>query len=336
MIIKSKPSWAIRESDVTPESVYQQRRDILKKLGITLATLPLATQAQAGLFDVFSSDDKIPDRRRALQARQSAQFHPNLSLTPEDKILKYNNFYEFGTDKSDPAERAANFITDPWQVEIGGMVSRPVTLDYDDIFKRYPIEERIYRLRCVEAWSMNVPWIGFPLASLLRQAQPTSNAKYVAFQTLYDPKRMPGQASRRIGGGINYPYVEGLRLDEAMHPLTLIAVGLYGKTLAPQNGAPLRLVVPWKYGFKSIKSIVKITLTDKQPPTTWNQIAPNEYGFYANVNPKVDHPRWSQASERFIGEGNLFSTRRQLTQMFNGYASEVASLYKGMDLRKFY
>ncbi|QUJ70269.1 protein-methionine-sulfoxide reductase catalytic subunit MsrP (plasmid) [Photobacterium sp. GJ3] len=336
MRIQSKPSWVIKESEVTPESVYQQRRDILKKLGITLAALPLASQAQAGLFDVLKSDEKTPDRRRVLNARESAQFHPDLSLTPEDKVLQYNNFYEFGTDKSDPARNAANFVTDPWSVEIGGMVSRPFKLNYEDIFKRYPIEERIYRLRCVEAWSMNIPWIGFPLAALLRQAQPNSSAQYVAFQTLYDPERMPGQASRRIGGGIDYPYVEGLRLDEAMNPLTLIAVGLYGKTLAPQNGAPLRLVVPWKYGFKSIKSIVKITLTDKQPPTTWNRLAPQEYGFYANVNPSVDHPRWSQASERFIGEGNLFSSRRQPTQLFNGYANEVASLYKDMDLRKFY
>ncbi|MEI8592980.1 protein-methionine-sulfoxide reductase catalytic subunit MsrP [Photobacterium sp. Hal280] len=336
MRIKSTPSWQLKESDVTPESVYHQRRDILKKLGITLATLPFATQAQANIFDIFGDDEKIPDRRRALKAPDSTRFHPDLSLTPEDKALKYNNFYEFGTDKSDPARRAANFVTDPWKVDVSGMVARPFTLDYDDIFKRFPIEERIYRLRCVEAWSMNVPWIGFPLASLLRYAQPTSHAKYVAFETLYDPKQMPGQASRRLGGGIDYPYVEGLRLDEAMHPLTLIAVGLYGKTLAPQNGAPLRLVVPWKYGFKSIKSIVKITLTDKQPPTTWNLLAPQEYGFYANVNPQVDHPRWSQASERFIGEGNLFSSRRQPTLPFNGYGSEVAGLYQGMDLRKFY
>lgn len=216
------------------------------------------------------------------------------------------------------------------------MVHRPLTLGYEDIFSKFTLEERIYRLRCVEAWSMNVPWIGFPLAELLKKANPTSQAKYVAFETLYDPKRMPGQASRRLGGGIDYPYVEGLRIDEAMNPLALISVGLYGKTLAPQNGAPLRLVVPWKYGFKSIKSVVRITLTDKEPPTTWNRLAPHEYGFYANVNPQVDHPRWSQASERFIGEGSLFSSRRQPTKMFNGYADEVAGLYKGMDLKKQY
>ncbi|MGF1690728.1 protein-methionine-sulfoxide reductase catalytic subunit MsrP [Photobacterium kagoshimensis] len=339
MKLIKKPRWAINENDVTPETVYKQRRDILKKLGITLATLPVASQAQAGIFDLFSdkqSTRPAPDKRIQLTTTKPQQYQASLSLTPEDKILKYNNFYEFGTDKASPAELASNFITDPWKVEIDGMVNSPLTLDYDDLFKKFTLEERIYRLRCVEAWSMNVPWIGFPLADLIKLAAPKSDAKYVAFETLYDPKQMPGQASRRLGGGIDYPYVEGLRLDEAMNPLTLVAVGLYGKNLAPQNGAPLRLVVPWKYGFKSIKSIVKIRLTDKQPPTTWNQLAANEYGFYANVNPQVDHPRWSQASERFIGEGSLFSSRRQPTTMFNGYQEEVASLYKSMDLRKNY
>jgi len=336
MLIKNAPRWTLKESDATPESVYRQRRDILKKLGITLVGIPLASQANAGLFDALSNDSKqsAKDDRRLLSTKPSRYSDNQLSLTPENKILQYNNFYEFGTDKSDPAARAANFQTNPWTIEIDGLVNRPMTLGYEDIFSKFTLEERIYRLRCVEAWSMNVPWIGFPLADLLKKANPNSKAKYVAFETLYDPKRMPGQASRRIGGGINYPYVEGLRLDEAMHPLTLIAVGLYGKTLAPQNGAPLRLVVPWKYGFKSIKSIVRITLTDKEPPTTWNLLAPNEYGFYANVNPQVDHPRWSQASERFIGEGSLFSSRRQPTKMFNGYATEVASLYNGMNLSK--
>jgi sulfoxide reductase catalytic subunit YedY len=213
------------------------------------------------------------------------------------------------------------------------LVNNPIKLDYDDIFNKFTLEERIYRLRCVEAWSMNIPWIGFPLADLIKMADPQSGAKYVAFETLYDPKQFPAQ---RSWSSIDYPYVEGLRLDEAMNPLALISVGLYGKTLAPQNGAPLRLVVPWKYGFKSIKSIVRIRLTDKEPPTTWNRSAPSEYGFYANVNPQVDHPRWSQASERFIGEGSLLSSRRQPTLMFNGYEEEVAHLYKDMDLRKFY
>ncbi|OAN11432.1 mononuclear molybdenum enzyme YedY [Photobacterium jeanii] len=337
MKLINKPRWAISENDVTPEGVYKQRREILKKLGITLATLPLAQQANASIFDIFKGE-KAPavDKRIALNPQKPKEYQADLALTPEDKILKYNNFYEFGTDKASPAELAQNFITDPWQVKVAGLVRSPVTLDYDDIFKKFTLEERIYRLRCVEAWSMNVPWIGFPLKDLLAMASPTSDAKYVAFETLYDPKQMPGQASRRLGGGINYPYVEGLRLDEAMNPLTILAVGLYGKNLAPQNGAPVRLVVPWKYGFKSIKSIVKISLTDKQPPTTWSQLAPSEYGFYANVNPRVDHPRWSQASERFIGEGSLFSSRRQPTMMFNGYQDEVASLYKGLDLKKNY
>ncbi|MGF1759531.1 protein-methionine-sulfoxide reductase catalytic subunit MsrP [Photobacterium sagamiensis] len=337
MLIRKPSRWTLNENEVTPESVYQHRRDILKKLGIALVGMPIATNAQAGVFDLFSGNkktDSVTDLRRSLTAPQSSRYHPDLSLTPESKILQYNNFYEFGTDKSDPAVRAANFKTDPWSVKIDGLVNKPITLGYDDIFKKFPLEERIYRLRCVEAWSMNIPWIGFSLADLIKLADPKSNAKYVAFETLYDPKQMPGQASRRIGGGIDYPYVEGLRLDEAMHPLALISVGLYGRTLAPQNGAPLRLVVPWKYGFKSIKSIVRITLTDKEPPTTWNRLAPHEYGFYANVNPKVDHPRWSQASERFIGEGNLFSSRRQPSLGFNGYEKDVAHLYKGMDLRK--
>ncbi|WEM44129.1 protein-methionine-sulfoxide reductase catalytic subunit MsrP (plasmid) [Photobacterium sp. DA100] len=336
MLIKKPSQLSLSGNEATPETIYKQRRTILKALGITVASFPLANTAQAGLFDGFGKKDEVVDRRRVIASKASAYSNQALSLTPEDKVLQYNNFYEFGTDKSDPAARAQNFKTNPWNIEIGGLVSNPITLGYEDIFKSFPIEERIYRLRCVEAWSMNIPWLGFPLASLLRKAEPLSNAKYVAFETLYDPKQMPGQASRRLGGGIDYPYVEGLRLDEAMHPLTLMSVGLYGKTLAPQNGAPIRLVVPWKYGFKSIKSVVRITLTDKQPPTTWNILAPNEYGFYANVNPRVDHPRWSQASERFIGEGSIFSSRRQPTKMFNGYEAQVASLYQGLDLKRNY
>lgn len=338
---KRTSSWQLNEHAVTPESVYRQRRDIIKKLGIAAATLPLAAQAHASIFDVFSSpkDDNRSlnaSPRRALLASPSALSDPQLALTPEDKITHYNNFYEFGTDKSSPALCAKGFVTNPWQVKVDGLVNRPFTLDYDDLFQLFPLEERIYRFRCVEAWSMNIPWLGFRLDNIIKRADPLSSAKYVAFQTLYDPKQMPGQASRSLGGGIEYPYVEGLRLDEALHPLTFIAVGLYGKTLPPQNGAPLRLVVPWKYGFKSIKSIVRITLTDKQPPTTWNRLAPSEYGFYANVNPTVDHPRWSQATERFIGKGHLFSSRRKPTLMFNGYGDAVAHLYKGMDLRKDY
>lgn len=337
MQIKIRPRWSLSENQATPESVYHQRRDILKKLGIAAVGLPLSTNAHAGLFDFISSpEEQAVDHRRQLSGSPSSLSNSTLSLTPEDKVLHYNNFYEFGTDKSSPAIRAEKFITDPWKVTIDGMVNKPFSLDYDDLFNQFTLEERIYRLRCVEAWSMNIPWIGFSLRDIIKKADPQQRAKYVAFETLYDPKQMPGQASSRLGGGIEYPYVEGLRIDEAMHPLTMISVGLYGKTLAPQNGAPLRLVVPWKYGFKSIKSIVRIHLTDQQPPTTWNRLAASEYGFYANVNPNVDHPRWSQASERFIGQGNVFSSRRQPTLMFNGYAEEVASLYQGMDLKRNY
>lgn len=305
-MIKKKFSWEISENDVTPEEIFKQRRSLLKKIGITATALPFAAQANANVFNLFSSDNETPakpavDHRRALSSVESPLSTPNLVLTPENKVLDYNNFYEFGATKSDPAKYAQNFITDPWTIEINGLVNNPITLHYDDLFKKFTIQDRIYRMRCVEAWSMNIPWLGFPMAELLKLVQPKAEAKYVAFQTLYDPKQMPGQASAVFGGGINYPYVEGLRLDEAMNPLTLLSVGLYGKTLAPQSGAPIRLVVPWKYGFKSIKSIVRITLTDKQPPTTWNQLAPHEYGFYANVNPEVDHPRWSQATERFMG-----------------------------------
>lgn len=335
MHISKKPKWAISENDATPESIYKQRRDIVKKLGILTAVSPFASAAHANIFDVFSSksdDDVAADVRTALSGQTSSYSDPKLTLTPEQKVITYNNFYEFGTSKDQPAVRARGFKTNPWEVEIGGLVEKPMTLDFDDLFKKMTIEERIYRFRCVEAWSMNIPWLGFTLAELLKQVQPLSSAKYVAFETLYDPKRMPGQKSSLVGGGVDFPYVEGLTIEEAMNPLTLMSVGLYGKTLAPQNGAPVRLVVPWKYGFKSIKSIVKITLTDKEPPTTWNQLAPNEYGFYANVNPQVDHPRWSQASERFIGEGSVLSARRQDTLMFNGYQDEVASLYKDLDL----
>ncbi|ELI6448140.1 protein-methionine-sulfoxide reductase catalytic subunit MsrP [Photobacterium damselae] len=337
-MIKKSQSWMISENEVTPETIFKQRRDILLKLGITATALPFAAQSKAGLLDLFSSDEpsKAVDYRQNLTGVSSPLSTSDLSLTPESKILEYNNFYEFGATKSDPARLAANFKTDPWTVEIDGLVKNPIKLHHEDLLKKFTIEERIYRMRCVEAWSMNIPWLGFQLSDLLKLVEPTSEAKYVAFQTLYDPKEMPGQASRSLGGGIDYPYVEGLRLDEAMNPLTLMSVGLYGKTLAPQNGAPIRLVVPWKYGFKSIKSIVRITLTDKEPPTTWNRLAPQEYGFYANVNPNVDHPRWSQASERFIGQGSVFSSRRQKTLMFNGYEDQVAYLYKGMDLRKNY
>ncbi|WP_105902057.1 protein-methionine-sulfoxide reductase catalytic subunit MsrP [Vibrio gangliei] len=336
MLIKTRPSWYLSENQATPETIYKQRRDIVKKIGITAAVAPFATPASAGLFDVFSSapkSDVSADPRQPLTGKPSQYSNADLVLTPEQKVLTYNNFYEFGTGKGQPAEQAKGFKTEPWTIEITGEVNKPAKLDVQDLLKNMQIEERIYRHRCVEAWSMNVPWLGFTLASILKLVQPTSKAKYVAFQTLYDPDQMPGQ---RGFTSIDFPYVEGLTIEEAMNPLTLMTVGLYGKTLAPQNGAPLRLIVPWKYGFKGIKSIVKIQLLEKQSPTTWNLLAPDEYGFYANVNPNVDHPRWSQASERFIGEGSLFSSVRQDTLMFNGYGDQVASLYKDLDLKRNY
>ncbi|MGG5799512.1 protein-methionine-sulfoxide reductase catalytic subunit MsrP [Edwardsiella tarda] len=327
----------LRDSDVTPEALFFQRRRVLKALGISTAALALTPSAQANLLSWFKGNDRPPaPPGDPLTFTRPAAWQADLPLTPEDKVSGYNNFYEFGLDKADPAANAGSLRTAGWKVTIDGEVAKPMTLDMDDILRRFPLEERIYRMRCVEAWSMVIPWVGFELGHLLRQAEPTSRARYVAFTTLYDPEQMPGQKDRFIGGGLKYPYIEGLRIDEAMHPLTLLSVGVYGKGLAPQNGAPIRLTVPWKYGFKSIKSIVHIRLVENAPPTTWNQLAPSEYGFYANVNPQVDHPRWSQASERFIGSGGLLDVKRQPTLAFNGYGAQVAALYQGMDLRKFY
>lgn len=328
-----RPSVKLTENDVTDESVYRQRRQLLKSMGFIGASALLSSSATADWF--WEDDDKKKQVLKPLSFSESSEFSTDEKLTPFEKATSYNNFYEFGTDKSDPADHAGELVTDPWTLKVDGLVEKPITLDAAALTSKFALEERIYRLRCVEAWSMVIPWIGFELASLLKAARPLSSARYVAFQTLYDPSQMPGQKSRFVGGGIDYPYVEGLRMDEAMHPLTLMAVGIYGKTLPTQNGAPIRLVTPWKYGFKSIKSIVRVTLTDKQPPTTWNRLAPQEYGFYANVNPAVAHPRWSQASERRITTGGLLSQDRIPTQPFNGY-KEVASLYEGMDLRKWY
>jgi methionine sulfoxide reductase catalytic subunit len=307
MLIRKSPD--LRYSDVTPKQFYVNRRRFLTG---SLALGALAGVARAGMkfTDVKKSSYNVGDEK----------------ISPLEAITNYNNFYEFGTGKDDPAKNAQNFRTSPWTLKVEGEVAKPLTFDQDSMLKIAPLEERIYRHRCVEAWSIVVPWTGFPLAALLKQAEPGPKAKYVAFESYYDAKQMP----LARGAGINFPYVEGLRLDEAMHPLTLVAVGLYGETLPNQDGAPIRLVVPWKYGFKSAKSLVKIRLVEKQPPTTWNILAPNEYGFYSNVNPHVDHPRWSQAKERRLGE--LF---RRDTLMFNGY-NEVASLYTGMDLRKYY
>lgn len=324
------------EADVTDESAFfMQRRQVLKALGISAAALSLPLSAQADLLSWFKGNDRPPaPAGKPLDYSKPAVWQNSLPLTPADKVSGYNNFYEFGLDKADPAANAGSLKTDPWTLQISGEVAKPLTLDHDALTARFPLEERIYRMRCVEAWSMVVPWIGFPLHKLLAQVEPTGNAKYVAFETRYAPDEMPGQKDRFIGGGLKYPYVEGLRLDEAMPPLTLLTVGVYGKALPPQNGAPIRLIVPWKYGFKGIKSIVSIKLTRERPPTTWNLAAPNEYGFYANVNPHVDHPRWSQATERFIGAGGILDVQRQPTLLFNGYADEVASLYRGLNLQE--
>ncbi|GAA0821757.1 protein-methionine-sulfoxide reductase catalytic subunit MsrP [Colwellia asteriadis] len=338
MLIKTPQKLQLKEQDVTPENIYFNRRDMLKKMGFLGASSLLASAAvssKANAIEWFSEKEKASFNLEPL-TYQADNNNAKLILTPETKVTTHNNFYEFGAQKHQPAELSQGFQVNPWQLTISGECDKPITLDYDDLTTMFTLEERIYRLRCVEAWSMVVPWIGFSLADLLRKVSPNSNAKYVRFESLHDPEQMPGQQNRRLGGGINYPYVEGLRLDEAMNPLTLMSVGLYGKTLPPQNGAPIRLVVPWKYGFKSIKSIVSIKLVSQPPKTTWQQLAPQEYGFYANVNPEHDHPRWSQASERRITTGGLFSRNRIETLPFNGYGEQVAHLYKGMNLRKNY
>lgn len=334
--ILKKAQWHQQDNQVTPESVFRARRQIVKAMGLGAIGASIPGYVQAGLFDLFGEQPKSSFITTPLTFQPNQRYGTSEVLTPFDKVTTHNNFYEFGTSKQDPVDNAQHFKVDPWQLRIEGEVERPMTLDFDDLITLFSLEERTYRLRCVEAWSMVIPWVGFPLAALLKKVGVTPKGKYVAFETAFDPEQMPGQKSRLMGGGIHYPYVEGLTLAEAMNELTLMSVGLYGKTLPPQNGAPIRLVVPWKYGFKSIKSIVRIRVMDKQPPTSWNQLAPHEYGFYANVNPAVDHPRWSQASERRIGEGGLFSAKRIDTQPFNGYGEFVASLYGDMDLRKFY
>lgn len=320
----------IPSSEITGESAYLRRRDIMRAAGLA-AALPLASALSSAKVAAAKSGGLPLDYASAKPGTNG--FYTDEKLTPFNDVSAYCNFYEFGTDKGDPARYAHEMTVDPWSVEVGGAVGKPGKLNLEDILSGFDLEERIYRLRCVEAWSMVVPWVGFPLADLINRFEPTSKARYVAFETLYRRKEMPG--TRSFTSTIDWPYREGLRMDEAMHPLTLIAVGLYGKTLPNQNGAPLRLVVPWKYGFKSIKSIVRITLLEKQPPTTWQDIQPREYGFYANVNPEVDHPRWSQASERRL-PSTLFNPNRMPTRMFNGYAEQVGHLYKDMDLTRNY
>ncbi len=337
MLLKKPMPGAVNESQVTPESVYLNRRRFLT--GAALGTGLVATSAQAGLLDFLTPRETPADVE--LAPRKTLNFTAakpatDLTLTPEIKAISHNNFYEFGTGKTDPVKNSQGLRTEPWTLQVDGEVARPGKIDVWELINSARLEERIYRMRCVEAWSMVIPWVGIELGGFLKQFEPTSKARFVAFETLYDPEQMPGQKNRFTGGGISYPYVEGLRLDEAMHPLTLLSVGAYGKTLPPQNGAPIRLVVPWKYGFKGIKSIVRIRLMEKMPPTSWNLLAPGEYGFYANVNPQVDHPRWSQASERFIGPGGVLDVTRQPTLPFNGYGEQVASLYSGMNLRHYF
>ena len=308
----------ILPSEITPQAVYMNRRALLQ------------SALSAGLMTFANFVPAAASATQKLNYTKNAKFSSTENPNSFKDITTYNNFYEFGTDKSDPSELSSSFKPAPWNVKVSGEAEVTGNFTLEDILKPHPLEERIYRFRCVEAWSMVIPWVGFPLRDLLARFKPTSKAKYVAFKTVYRPAEMPGQRSRVL----DWPYVEGLRMDEAMHPLALMAVGLYGETLPNQNGAPIRLVVPWKYGFKSIKSIVEIKFVEHQPPATWNISAPNEYGFYSNVNPHKDHPRWSQARERRIG-GGLFNPM-QPTLMFNGYEEQVASMYKGMDLQKYF
>ena len=310
----------IAASEITPEAVFLDRRNFIA--ASAAAVLPRPGAAEDGSSGQVVLPHK-PDPHSLLAAEK----------TPEAAVTSYNNFYEFGTDKSDPARHAHEMTTDPWTVSVGGLVNRPGSLHLEDVLRGFDLEERIYRFRCVEAWSMVVPWIGFPLSELLARFEPKAEGRFVEFKTLYRRSEMRG--TRSFSSVIDWPYREGLRLDEAMHPLTLLAVGLYGKTLPNQNGAPLRLVVPWKYGFKSIKSIVEINVTDEQPATSWQMLQPQEYGFYANVNPDVDHPRWSQRYERRL-PSSIFNPNRVPTLPFNGYGDSVSGLYAGMDLRRFY
>jgi sulfoxide reductase catalytic subunit YedY len=312
MLIR-RPSY-IHPSEITAREVYLNRRSLM--MGVAAASAAAA----------------LPNGRASAAQLQftKSPFSIDEEPTPLEDITNYNNYYEFGVDKGDPAANAHALTTKPWTVAVDGLAARPTTFHVEDLLKTATLEERIYRLRCVEGWSMVIPWIGFPLSDVLNRVEPLGSAKYVAFETLLRPDEMPGQTG--LFQALEWPYVEGLRLDEALHPLTILAVGLYGDMLPNQNGAPIRLVVPWKYGFKSIKSIVRISLVEKKPETSWNRQNPQEYGFYSNVNPEVDHPRWSQATERPIGEGGLFA-KRMPTLLFNGYAEEVAHLYAGMDLR---
>jgi sulfoxide reductase catalytic subunit YedY len=320
MLIRKCPD--IHPSEITPESVYQARREWLKLAGIGAVGLALGRRASG---QTLAREGETP----ALDGVEPSAFSTDEAPNSWEDITTYNNFYEFGTGKGDPAARSGSFQPKPWTVRVSGACDKPGDYALEDLVSPYRLEERIYRLRCVEAWSMVVPWVGIPLADMLKSFQPGSGAKYVRFKTVMRPEEMPGQRRRVLA----WPYVEGLTIAEAMHPLALMAVGVYGRELPNQNGAPLRLVVPWKYGFKSIKSIESIEFTERQPRTSWEQAAPREYGFYANVNPEVDHPRWSQATEKPLGAGMIFTPRKP-TRMFNGYQEQVAHLYSGLDLRR--
>jgi methionine sulfoxide reductase catalytic subunit len=321
MLIKKAAD--IKESEVTPKELFLKRREFIAAAGVTAAAV-----ATNGL-ELFGEDELVAQNPAAqkLAGLKKSPFSTDEKLNSYRDVTTYNNFYEFGTDKADPGKYAGTLKTRPWSVVVEGQCGKPGTYNIEDIMKWAPIEERIYRLRCVEAWSMVIPWAGYPMSEFLKRFEPTSKANYVQFKTLVDQKQMPGQTEPAL----QWPYVEGLRMDEAMHPLTLVGLGLYGEVMPNQNGAPIRLVVPWKYGFKSIKSIVRVSFVENEPLNTWKQQESSEYGFYANVNPQVHHPRWSQGSERRIGE---FFRRKTLP--FNGYADQVASLYSGMDLRKYY
>lgn len=310
-------------SEITPQAIYEGRREFIARMAATAAV-------GSGVWHMANREAFAQDAGQKLASRANIALSTDEKITPFKDAAGYNNFYEFGLDKGDPAKNAGSLRTRPWTVRIEGEVNKPLTLDIDGLLKLAPLEERIYRLRCVEGWSMVIPWVGYSLSSLLKQVEPTGNAKFVEFTTLADNKQMPGLRS----GVLDWPYVEGLRIDEAMHPLTMLTMGMYGQVLPNQNGAPVRLIVPWKYGFKSAKSIVRIRLLSRQPRTAWNDSAPREYGFYSNVNPNVPHPRWSQASERRIGETGLFQPKKK-TLLFNGY-DQVASLYSGMDLKRYY
>src|SRR5687767_2489726 len=320
MLIRNAPD--LRDSDITPRAVYLRRREFIQ--GAALAAAGLVAAPFAGCAEAQTQG---PGKLPKLANVRRSPLSTTERLNDYDDITTYNNFYEFGTDKDEPARNAGTLKPRPWSIAVDGLVNKPGTYDVDAFIKPHQLEERIYRLRCVEAWSMVIPWVGIPLSEVIKRAEPLGKAAFVEFTTLLRPSEMPGQRDAVL----DWPYVEGLRMDEAMHPLTILSVGLYGKTLMNQNGAPIRLVVPWKYGFKSIKSIVRIQFVDRMPPTAWSQANPGEYGFYSNVNPEVDHPRWTQATERRIGE-----FRRRRTLMFNGYADQVASMYAGMDLRKNY